>query len=103
MSERKAGFNWVLDPSKFLCLAEVMKLMEVARERANKAIARGGKIPVRDSFVVDLALSTGLRVMEITQLNCGDIFTGNGMSMLLVRNGSCTRQAITICVWYRNN
>lgn len=87
MSERKAGFNWVLDPSKFLSLAEVKKLTETARKRATDVIARGGKVAVRDFFVVDLALSTGLRVMEIAQLNCGDVFVGNGMSSLLVRNG----------------
>jgi hypothetical protein len=38
MSERKAGFNRILDPSKFLCLAEVKKLREITTkdiERAN--------------------------------------------------------------------
>ena len=42
---------------------------------------------MRDYFVVDLALSTGLRVMEIGQLKCGDVFVQDQVALLLVRNG----------------
>lgn len=81
------GINWVLDPGKFLSPEEVRKLIKTARGRAKAAIARGNKVPIRDYFVVHLALSTGLRVMEIACLNCGDVFVRDGISSLLVRNG----------------
>jgi integrase len=79
--------NWVLEPDKFLSLQEARMLLKTARVRAETAIAQGHKIPVRDYFIIDLALSTGLRVMEIAQLNCGDIFIQNGVYSLLVRRG----------------
>jgi len=81
------GFDWVLNPEKLLSREEVKGLISTARKRAKEAIARGNKVPVRDYFIIDLALSTGLRVMEITQLNCGDIFIGGTFASLLVRNG----------------
>lgn len=79
--------NWVLDPGKFLSREEVDKLLETVRKRAKEAMARGNKVAVRDYFILDLALSTGLRVMEIAQLKCGDIFLRDGFCVLLVRNG----------------
>jgi integrase len=74
LTQKMTGINWVLEPDKFLSLQEASMLLETARLRAETAIAQRHKIPVRDYFIVDLALSTGLRVMEIAQLNCGDVF-----------------------------
>jgi len=79
--------NWVLDPGKFLSQEEVNRLLETARKRAEVALARGNKVAVRDYFIVDLALSTGLRVAEIADLKCRDIFLRERFCALLVRNG----------------
>ncbi len=79
--------NWVLDPGKFLSREEVNRLLETARKRAEVALARGNKVAVRDYFIVDLALSTGLRVGEIADLKCKDIFLRERFCALLVRNG----------------
>jgi integrase/recombinase XerD len=79
--------NWVLDPGKFLGREEVNRLLETARKRAEAATARGNKVAIRDCFIVDLALSTGLRVMEIADLKCKDIFLRDRFCALLVRNG----------------
>lgn len=79
--------NWVLDPGKFLSREEANRLLETARKIARVAIARGHKVAVRDYFIVDLALATGLRVMEIAQLKCGDLFLKGPVYLLLVRNG----------------
>ena len=79
--------NWVLDPGKFLTREEVDRLLETARTRAEVALAHGSKVSVRDYFIVDLALSTGLRVMEIAQLRCKDIFTREQYCALLVMKG----------------
>ena len=64
-SGRIIGMNWVLDPGKFLSSQEAKKLLETAKERAERAVCRGQKVPIKDYFIIDLALSTGLRVMEI--------------------------------------
>jgi len=58
------------------------------------ATARGNKVAVRDYFIVDLALSTGLRVMEIAQLKCGDVFLRGPVCLLLVRNGKGGKKRI---------
>jgi site-specific recombinase XerD len=87
MSKQTHSFNWVLDPGKFLSEEEAKKLLETAKERAKIAVEQGRKIPVRDYFIVDLAMSTGLRVMEMALLACGDIFIQDGRFSLLVRRG----------------
>ena len=63
MIKRVNKFNWVLEPSKFLSKEEAKKLLETARDRAEVAFAKRLKIPVRDYLIIDLALSTGLRVL----------------------------------------
>jgi site-specific recombinase XerD len=65
----------------------VNRLIETARNRATVAIAQGNKVAIRDYFIVDLALSTGLRVAEIADLKCKDIFLRERFCALLVRNG----------------
>ncbi|UCG59059.1 MAG: tyrosine-type recombinase/integrase, partial [Phycisphaerales bacterium] len=79
--------NWVLDPGKFLSAEDIERLVQTAKMRAERARAHGRRVAVRDYLIIDLALSTGLRVMEIAKLNCGDVFTRDDMSSLLVRRG----------------
>jgi len=79
--------NWVLDPGKFLTRQEATKLLETSSKRAAKAKTRGSKVAIRDHFVIHLALSTGLRVAEISMLKCGDFFLKGPVCSLLVRNG----------------
>ena len=90
------GFNWVLDQKKFLSREEVVELLKTAMRRAETAAAHGHKVAVRDYFIIHLALSTGLRVMEISQLKCGDIFTGDNISSLLVRKGKGGKKRIVL-------
>lgn len=91
------GFNWVLDPKKFLSQEEVERLLKTAWKRALEAAAKGCKVPIRDYFIIHLALSTGLRVREISQLKCGDVVIGNDASTLLVRRGKGGKKRI---VWF---
>jgi site-specific recombinase XerD len=81
-------------PGKFLSREEPKTLLEETRRRAEAAVAKKHRIAVRDYFIVDLALSTGLRVMEIAQLNCGNLFIGNSNPCLLVRNGKGGRKRV---------
>ena len=74
MIKRATKFYWILEPGKYLTKEEAKKLLETARCRAEIVFAKKRKVAVRDYLIVDLALSTGLRVMEIAQLDCGDFF-----------------------------
>lgn len=55
---------------------------------------RGHRVSVNDWLVIDLALSTGLRVSEIANLRCGDIWADDGQASLIVRNGKNGKQRI---------
>jgi site-specific recombinase XerD len=87
MLSQGTNFNWVLEPWKFLSEEEAKTLLATAKRYASLAIAENRKTPVRDYLIVDIGLSTGLRVMEIAQLNCGDVFMREGTLSLLVRCG----------------
>lgn len=79
--------NWVLDPGKYINKEDADKLLDTARIRAEHAQAKDGKIAIRDYFIIHLAFATGLRVMEIAALNCGDIFLDQQTPSLIVRKG----------------
>jgi site-specific recombinase XerD len=102
---KKGGrFDWVVDESKFLTGQEVKRLRTTTRKRAKAAEKRGAKVPVRDWFLVDLALSTGLRVQEIADLKCGDLFVTEGKSSLVVRNGKGgKRRVVRLGLDFRNH
>jgi len=83
--------NWVPEPDKCLSEKEVTKLLDTAKTMAQ---SKAGKLAVRNYFLVHLALATGLRVMEIAALNCGDLFLKNKIPSLLVRNGKGGKKRI---------
>ncbi len=82
-----AGSEWVLDESKFLSTEEVMQLLRTVRKRAGTLKGFRKKVATGEYLLVHLALCTGLRVIEIADLQCGDILIENGKSSLVVRKG----------------
>ena len=89
-----SNIEWVLDPGKFLSRGEVKKLLFTAESRAKNALARGNKVAVRDYFIISLALSTGLRVGEIAELNCGDFIVKPNLLSVIVRKGKGNRKRL---------
>ena len=89
-----ARFEWVLDEGKFLKKKEVEKLMNSVEQRKRDALGKAKKIPVRDWFVINLTMLTGLRVQELANLNCGDFYIGDGVSFLIVRHGKGNKQRV---------
>ena len=79
--------NWVLLPGKYLNKDEANRLLSVARHRAEQGITRGKKVVIRDYLIIHLAMSTGLRVMEIAALKCSDVFSDGRICSVLVRRG----------------
>lgn len=80
-------FSWVLDEGKFLTSAEVRRLRGVVKRRKYLALRKGSKVGVREWLVVNVALFTGLRVKEISELRHRDLVVGEGYSSLFVRKG----------------
>jgi site-specific recombinase XerD len=81
------SFSWVLDEGKFLTKKEVRKLRFVVEKRKEEALRKRTKTAIRDWIVINLALFTGLRVKEISDLSHEDLIMDNGNSSLIVRNG----------------
>lgn len=86
--------NWILEPSKFLNKNQAGDLLGTAKERAEISQARSEKVAVRDYFVVHFNIGTGLRVMELADLNCGDLFINGESSSVLVRNGKGSKKRL---------
>ena len=81
------SFNWFLDDGKFLTDEEVSRLKEIVEARKKEALANNWKTAVRDWFVVNLGLYTGIRVQEMSNLKMADVIIVNGSSSLVVRHG----------------
>lgn len=79
--------HWLLDTNKFLTEAELRRLVRITGKEKDKALNAGRKTPVKDWFLVCVAIETGLRVQEIVDLSCGDFQMNKGHSAVLVRNG----------------
>ncbi len=86
--------NWVLEPGKYLNKDEASRLLNVARHRAQTAQTKGMKVVIRDYFIIHLALTTGLRVMEIAALKCGDLFLDERICSILVRKGKGNKKRL---------
>ncbi|HML73185.1 MAG TPA: tyrosine-type recombinase/integrase [Anaerohalosphaeraceae bacterium] len=86
--------NWVLEPCKFLNKDEAGRLLNAAEHRAQVAKNAGNKTAIRDYFIVHLAMATGLRVMEIAALKCGDVFLDEKMCSILVRKGKGNKKRL---------
>jgi len=84
--------TWELDPKKFLPRKDAEKLLAVAKNRAESAYPKEKKTAVRDYFIIHMGLATGLRVMEMAALNCGDLSTEDTLPSLLVKNGKGSKR-----------
>lgn len=79
---------------KCLTPQEVGRLRRAVKKHELAALESGARTPVRDRLVVELALATGLRVMEIVQLRCGDLLLGHDSDALIVRQGKGGRRRL---------
>lgn len=52
------------------------------------------KVAIRDYFIIHLALTTGLRVMEIAALQCGDVMFDDKICTIVVRRGKGNKKRL---------
>jgi site-specific recombinase XerD len=88
----KGSFVWVLDERKFLRLDKVRRLRRTCEKDKRLALQKGRAVPVRDCFLVELGLFSGLRVEEMAMLKCGDLVVGEGRCSIVVRKGKGGRK-----------
>jgi integrase len=79
--------QWTIDRSKFMTPEQITALRRCAEDLAIVGEKRRLLIPPRNWMVIDLALSTGLRVSEISDLKESDLYITNNEFELIVRHG----------------
>ncbi len=79
--------TWIITPDKYLHPDQVHALRKTIEASMLKAKSNGRQIAVRDYTVIEVALSTGLRVSELSNLLVADIQLGRGQNSLIVRMG----------------
>lgn len=79
--------DWIITHEKFLDDDEVKKLQESIEKDMLFAKRKGRQLAVRNYTIIELALGTGLRVSELTNLKLEDINLKRGQNFLIVRKG----------------
>ena len=86
--------KWIMTFEKLMTEDEVKALKATLEAGTIVAKAKGRQIPVRDQCIIELALGTGLRVSEISQLKINDIDLSRGGNSLIVRHGKGEKQRV---------
>ncbi|MBT4727232.1 MAG: tyrosine-type recombinase/integrase [Bacteroidetes bacterium] len=79
--------QWIITPDKYLNTDELISLRKAAAESAIIARSKGNQTAVRNQLIIELAIGTGLRVSELTNMQIQDLHLGKGQNSLVVRNG----------------
>lgn len=79
--------NWIITKRKYLNKDEVKKLRKTCEDAAIVAEHKSQLLAIRDWMIIDLALSTGLRVSEIANLEVKDVFISKNEAELIVQRG----------------
>ena len=92
--KKQNNAGWMLDVNRLLTEAERRQLTRITEKERDKALKVDRKTPVKDWFLVCVAIETGLRVQEITDLSCGDFHIDGNYGAVLVRNGKGGKKRI---------
>jgi len=79
------------DGIKYFTGRQIQLLRKTVEEGAVADLAAGRITAIREWMAVDLLTTTGLRVSEVVDIRCGDIWAGFDESALFVRNGKGSR------------
>ena len=82
--------QWIITTEKYLDATEIAQLRKVIEKAKLYAQSRGRQRGVRDHAIIELALGTGLRVSEISDLKIEDLHLKREAS-LIVRSGKGNR------------
>ena len=99
----KKSFKWTLTEDRILPLEEVNRLRHMGRKMMEAGIRHRKFFQVRDWFMIELGLFTGLRVSEMCDLELRDLLIDEGYSSVVVRNGKGGKKRnVWISLKFRN-
>jgi site-specific recombinase XerD len=81
---RKKNLTWTIDESKCLTLEEVKMLRNALDESLKQGLVQKRFSLIRDSFMIELGLKTGLRVQEMASLKHENLFLEDPRSSITV-------------------
>jgi site-specific recombinase XerD len=91
-NKQKQHYAWVIDESKCLSIDEVKRLRGVCNKAKMKGLQNNRFASVRNWFMVELGLETGLRVEEMASLKLSNLLLdGARSSIVLVGKGGKKR------------
>lgn len=76
-----------LSPDKYLSDAELKRLRQHVKDKADLARQRGSVRAIIDELIVELLINTGLRASELCDLNIEDLPVSHGKDSIWTRNG----------------
>jgi len=95
-SIRKRRFAWVVDESKCLTIEEITKLRNFCNKAKIFGLNHGKFTSVRNWFMIDLGLNTGLRVNEMASLKHKNFLINGERSSIVVIGKGGKKRAIWI-------
>jgi integrase/recombinase XerC len=84
---KKKSFQWMVSEDKVLWLKDNRKLRKACRNMKMEGLRKHKFHLIRDWFMVELGLFTGLRVMEVQNLRVSDLLIRDSQSSIHVRRG----------------
>ena len=80
--------KWELTPDKFMSESEVKRLLKISEDKMLADKAKGRQSWVRIHMLMVLAVKTGLRVHELSNIRLSDIDLGKEPSISVIGKGS---------------
>lgn len=90
--QKKHRFSWIVDESKCLSKQEIGKLRRYCNKTKKVGLQKEKFAPVRNWFMVELGLQSGLRVNEMATLKHNNLFiSGESSSLSFIGKGKKPR------------
>lgn len=94
--QKKKRYVWIIDESKCLTSDEVSQLRTYGDNLKIQGLLKGKFSKIRDWFMVELGLETGLRVAEMASLKHGSLYIDEFRSSIVVIGKGCKIRAVWI-------
>jgi len=79
--------EWTITPHDYLDADQVKRLRSVARERAEHAKRTGAWMAIRDHTLIEVALGSGMRASELSNLKVEDVILERNSPSIIVKRG----------------
>lgn len=100
--KKKRRYGWVIDESKCLSISEVNKLRAVCRKDRDSGLNHDKFAPIRNWFMMELGLYTGLRVGEMVSLKHANLLIDESRSSINVIGKGDKKRAVWINSSFKN-